>query len=398
MAKKKTSTKKTSSRKTTKKAATAKKTTRKTAKKAATAKKKTTKKASTAKKASTRKTTKKAATAKKTSTRKAAKKTSTRKATKKTPARKTTKKRGARSSKTLDGRSLVDRARECTNLEECRKFIIELGEAIEQSNDWLNEMHDQALSAEQARDLYGEQISDLLEAIDIDRKRISELEAQLKKARRSRSSSSASDAVLRKLTELSTEIQQIRADLKRVASARQPTAERRTKARKAKTADSKSTRKAPQRPASQAVGPFAKYSVLRGAACSLGVGKHGYPPEVCAPAFFPRPVAAEILGTYAQNDYGGLAKWALLTGFPIDDGGSPPRVVQTTATVAKPKSSRKAGSGRKKSGNGRAGGKKASTRASKTSSPSATTRRSGKAAGRNSSQVLDQVLLTIARI
>lgn len=286
--------KKTSTRKSAKK--TAKKTsTRKAPKKTA---KKTSTPKETAKKTSTRKSTKKAATrktTKKASGKSEAKAPSRKPTSKKKTARKSTKKgscgkrcsKGSCSAKALDGRSLVDRARECKNIDECRKFIVELGDAIEQSNDWLNELHDQTLSAEQARDVYGEQISDLLEAIDVDRKRIAELEAELKKARRGGSGAASSDAVLRKLATLDKEIQTIRSDLRRVLAGREPSTERRRKVERAKAPAAKPSRKALQRSAEQTVGPFAKYSVLRGAACSLGVGKHGYPPEVCAPAYFP---------------------------------------------------------------------------------------------------------------
>ena len=148
----------------------------------------------------------------------------------------------------------------------------------------------------------------------------------------------------------------------------------------------------------ESVGPFAKYSVLRGAACSLGVGKHGYPPEVCAPAYFDRSEAAQILGTYAQNDYGGLARWALITGFPIDDQGLP--------QLPRPPKGGKAASGRKAKTSARSRatdpGTKAKAKAARKAAPtsSATPRRTTKITGteRSSKQILDQVLLTVARI
>ena len=139
------------------------------------------------------------------------------------------------------------------------------------------------------------------------------------------------------------------------------------------------------RRASMAPGAFPKYSVLRGAACSLGVGKYGYPPEVCAPAAFPREEAAEILGTYAQNKYGGLAKWALITGLPIDDVAIP---------LMPPTTARKA-DGRKAAAR-RAGGSSTSRRAA---APAPARRGKPKASEeRSNRQVLDQVLLTVAKI
>ena len=389
MAKK--TTKKTPSRKTTKKTPS-----RKTAKKK-TAKKKTTKKKTTKKKTTKKKTTKKKTTKKKT--------------TKKKCAKKCTKKKCA--SKITGGHSLVDRARECQNLEECRRFIVEMGEAIDQSNDWLNDMHSQALSAEQARDVYGEQISDLVEAIDLDKKRIAELEAELKKAQRGGPKSSAAQTVLRKLTEMDKEVRTIRTDLKRLIAGREPSGDRRRQLRKTKAAKTKATsrsrsrsrsslskesagRATPRRATEQTIGPFAKYSVLRGAACSLGVRKHGYPPEVCAPASFPPSVAAEILGTYAQNDYSGLARWALVTGLPIDDMG-----IEAPSPKAKRKSRAKnvAGGTASKKRQTTSSKKATKSRAKTSQSPSPpTSRPASDTSDRNSTQVLDRVLLTIARI
>ncbi len=377
---------------------TAKKSTSRTSTKKKTTKKTSSRKKTTKKKVTKRKTAKKSPARKKTT-----KKTSTRKTTKKAPARKksTKKKTSARKTKCTKkgcakkncahrqptgGHSLVDRARECRDLEECRKFIIEMGEALEQSNDWLNEMHDQALSAENARDLYGEQISDLVEAVDADQKRITQLQAELKKARET-SGSGASETVLRNLAALSKEVKTIRSDLKRLLQGRQPTSERRRTVRQTKKQNAKFER-AEDRATSRGrgrrdvtPGPFAKYSVLRGAACSLGVGKHGYPPEVCAPAHFPRPVAAEILGTYAQNDYGGLARWALVTGLPIDDVRIPAVPTKAAGRKAPKKTSRK----------------KASTSPPRRGKSSKAPKKPH-ATKASSSQVLDQVLLTIARI
>jgi hypothetical protein len=333
----------------------------------------------------------------------------------------------------LDGRSLLDRARNCQDLEECRKFILEFNEAVEQANRWLDDMHNQALSAEQARDLYGEQISDLLEAIDIDRARIAALEADLEKARTKTPKPAATDAVLGKLAELNKEVQALRADLQRVLEGRPPKAERRQRVRKAARAaelregggrrrqvakaeqDTGSRegeragrgpsrkRKDTETPAqggdeapipsrqrgTKAPGAFPKYSVLRGAACSLGVGKYGYPPEVCAPASFSRSEAAEILGTYAQNKYSGLAKWAVITGLPIDDIAVPlvplaPRAVgKDKVTTTAPRR--------------RNAAKVARTAAPRTAMPRS---QGPKAAGveRSNKQILDQVLLTVARI
>lgn len=413
---KRTASKKATKRKSTKKTTASKKaTTRKSAEKTTASKK-------AAKRRSAKKTTSSARTksTKKTATRTTApKKATKRKSTKKaTSTRSRSETSGGRSKGTcskrscgktsLDGRSLVDRAKECQDLEQCRRFILELGEAIEQSETWLHDMHDQALSAEQARDLYGEQISDLLEAIDLDRARISELESELANARRRGSKSSSVDTVLRKLGELRTEIQAIRSDLRRLLQGRPPSAERRRRARTKTATKDKTKPKATKEgtdsrlASSKEVGPFAKYSVLRGAACSLGVGKYGYPPEVCAPASFPRSVAAEILGTYAQNDYGGLAKWALITGLPIDDGGSPPRIIEATVAQDVPRRSRyKAGAGRRtKTSRGRtkaSGSRKKAAKAAAKSSAS-TTPGTPTRSSKGTEQILDKVLLTIARI
>lgn len=409
---------KTSSRSTAKRSATPRKSPKKTSRKKATKKKassrKSTKKA-TKKKASSRTSAKTAA--KKTTKKKATKKTTTKKKTAASrKSKRTETSRGLCTKKTCAsktcgarrrGGSLIERARDCQNLEECRQFIHELTEAVDQANDWLNEMHSQALSAEQTRDLYAEQISDLLEAIDMDRARIAALEADLKKARK-QAPSSASDAVLRKLSALSEDVQQIRADLERMAKGSRTSNRRgsRKTARATKTQRAESSRSRPpatNRRGETSVGPFAKYSVLRGAACSLGVGKHGYPPEVCAPAYFDRSEAAEILGTYAQNDYGGLAKWALITGFPVDDGGRP---VVPRSPSAKPKSKRKAKSKGKatKAASQRTKAPNDEPRRRKTTATtgarSKTTKRSTKVtgSGRSSQQILDQVLLTVARI
>lgn len=320
--------------------------------------------------------------------------------------------------KQLDGRSLFDRARECKDLEECRKFIGEFNEAIEQANQWLDDMHAQALSAEETRDLYGEQISDLLEAVDLDRARIAELEAELKKARAGTPKSAAADAVLGKLAELDKEVRSIRADLRRLLDGRGPSAERRQRARAAErqsqgrrrgrppkaavAAASSSEAPARQRGASNALvvpgsaraaktmrrgagvapGAFPKYSVLRGAACSLGVGKYGYPPEVCAPAAFSREEAAQILGTFAQNKYGGLAKWALITGLPIDDVAVPLPPQPAAGRKAAPSSTP-----RRRTSTGKA----PRSNAGRTKASKATAERSNR-------QILDQVLLTVARV
>jgi chromosome segregation ATPase len=125
------------------------------------------------------------------------------------------------------------------DLEECRRFIAELIDGAEQANTWLNDMHSQALSAEQTRDLYAEQISDLVEAIDIDHARIAKLEAELKKARQGAPKSAASDAVLRKLGDLSREVRAIRADLERLAKGIEPP--RRGRSRSKKTTPTSST-------------------------------------------------------------------------------------------------------------------------------------------------------------
>ena len=126
-----------------------------------------------------------------------------------------------------------------------------------------------------------------------------------------------------------------------------------------------------------APGAFPKYSVLRGAACSLGVGKYGYPPEVCAPAAFSRTEAAEIMGTYAQNKYGGLAKWALITGLPIDDVAIPLNAQAAAAPKARASSSSRRQAQPAKARPGKA----------------------TKAGGESSNkQILDQVLLTVARV
>ena len=314
--------------------------------------------------------------------------------------------------KQLDGRSLYDRARECKDLDECRKFIGEFNEAVEQANQWLDDMHAQALSAEEARNAYGEQISDLLEAIDLDRARIAELEAELKKARAKSPDSATTKATLDELAALSREVQAIRTDLKRLLDGRGPSAERRQRARAAERAAEPRRRGRPRKDASTtqtparaargggdarlvvptpvraaartarrgagaAPGAFPKYSVLRGAACSLGVGKYGYPPEVCAPAAFSRSEAAEIMGTYAQNKYGGLAKWALITGLPIDDVAIP----LNAQAAAAPKAA-------------------ASSGARRQAKPAQARRGKPTKAGSESSnkQILDQVLLTVARV
>ncbi len=374
---------------------------------------KKTSKRKTAKKPSSRsKSTKKApsrATAKKTTKRKAtgSKKASKRKSTKKSTGGCSKKSCKKKSCSARVGGSLIDRARDCQNLEECRRFIAELIDGAEQANTWLNDMHSQALSAEKTRDLYAEQISDLVEAIDIDHARIAKLEAELKKARQGAPKSAASDAVLRKLGDLSREVRAIRADLERLAKGIEPPRRGRRPSKKKVPTSSTASKLSDhaferQRQANETEGRFAKYSVLRGAACSLGVGKHGYPPEVCAPAYFNRSEAAEILGTYAQNDYGGLAKWALITGFPIDDGGrtatsvavplpSTPAAASKSKRKAKPK---KSTSPRKKKA------AKRSSRKAPSTPPSAAQDQPRKtaASGRSSQQILDQVLLTIARI
>lgn len=373
-------------------------TTRKPAKKTA-AKKTATKKASPSRKgASAKKTaTKKAASSRKKSSKGSC---STSQCTKK----KCSKKQCTNRSVPM-GASLVDRARECRDLEECRRFIVEMGDAIEQSNTWINEMHDEALSAEQTRDLYGEQISDLVEAIDLDQKRIVQLEKDLKAARKE-NASAVSQTLLTKLSNLSEEVKAIRSDLRRLLSGREPTAKRRRAQRQSERAServeraaARSTprgRKSAGRGSTEAPGQFAKYSVLRGAACSLGVGKHGYPPEVCAPAYFPRPVAAEILGTYAQNDYGGLAKWALMTGLPIDDVAIP---AAPTKRSPRGRASSGRSSGTKKVAAKSSSRTKRTRTSSRSSAPkSASTSSAAKSGGRDSSQVLDRVLLTIARI
>lgn len=324
----------------------------------------------------------------------------------------------------LDGRSLYDRARECKDLEECHTFIAEFNEAVEQANRWLDEMHAQALSAEQTRDMYGEQISDLLEAIDADKAQIAELEADLKRERAKGADATATKAVLDTLAELGKEVKTLRSELQRLLEGRGLTSARRQQARKtARTAERaqrgrgrprqdayaatepttgaqmlhesggrayRSSAAMEGRPArrrnQQPPGAFAKYSVLRGAACSLGVGKYGYPPEVCAPASFSRSEAAEILGTYAQNKYSGLAKWAIITGLPIDDIAVPlvpmkprgtsdlmPEPAQRQQRAAKP------------------------ARTTPAKAPRTTTKKAA-APERSNKQVLDQVLLTVARI
>jgi hypothetical protein len=321
--------------------------------------------------------------------------------------------------KQLDGRSLFDRARECTDLEDCRKFIVEFNEAVEQANQWLDDMHAQALSAEEARDVYGAQISDLLEAIDIDRARIAELETELKKARAASPKSAAPDAALAKLAELSRQVQGIRRDLQRLLEGRAPSSERRqrvragerastgrrgrpSKAAAAKGATASAgaggtvvapgpvrAAKTTRRRANLAPGAFPKYSVLRGAACSLGVGKYNYPPEVCAPASFSREEAAQIMGTYAQNKYGGLAKWALITGLPIDDVVVP--LTPQPATRRKPATARTPTSTRKPPTN--PGHQRAASPAkARRSKPSKSSEE------RSNRQILDQVLLTVARV
>jgi hypothetical protein len=321
--------------------------------------------------------------------------------------------------KQLDGRSLFDRARECKDLEECRRFIVEFNEAVEQANQWLDDMHAQALSAEEARDVYGAQISDLLEAIDIDRARIAELEAELKKARATSPKSAAPDAALAQLAELSREVQAIRKDLQRLLEGRAPSSQRRQRVRAVerastgrrggrppKTAAAKAATptaedggalvtpapvrtaaKTARRGAHVAPGTFAKHSVLRGAACSLGVGKYGYPPEVCAPASFSRSDAAQILGTYAQHNYGGLAKWALITGLPIDDVVVPlsPQPAGRRRPARTPTSNRKPPTA---SGQQRA----ASSAKARRGKPSKSSEE------RSNRQILDQVLLTVARV
>lgn len=312
----------------------------------------------------------------------------------------------------LDGRSLFDRARECKDLDECRGFIAEFNEAVEQANRWLDDMHAQALSAEQTRDTYGEQISDLLAAIDVDRARITELEAMLEQERSKASDPGATKAVLDTLAVLGKEVKSLRAELQRLLDGRGMTSARRQQASKAARGDQPQpggrrgrARRAPDtasepsvayrsaaplegRPArrrsQQPPGAFAKHSVLRGAACSLGVGKYGYPPEVCAPASFSRSEAAEILGTYAQHKYSGLAKWAIITGLPIDDIAVPLVPLPRRGTAlegAKPKRQRTAEPSRS-----------ATRKAPSTSEKKAVT------AGRSNKQVLEQVLLTVARI
>lgn len=330
----------------------------------------------------------------------------------------------------LDGRSLLDRARNCESVEECRKFIGEFDVAVTQANQWLDDMHAQALSAEETRDIYSEQISDLLEAIDIDRARIVALEADLKKERAKAPDSAATNAVLDKLVELGKEVKSLRSELERLLEGRGLSTARRQQARKATgqgrrargvADDERAVRgrgrprtsqeggprersagesadvggglaretavmegRPTQRLAQKPPGAFAKYSVLRGAACSLGVGKYGYPPEVCAPASFSRSEAAEILGTYAQNKYAGLAKWAIITGLPIDDIAVPlvpmkPRGVgadKVTATVPP---------------------RQRAAKAARAAAPRSGSRKAA-ADERSNKQVLDQVLLTVARI
>ena len=133
---------------------------------------------------------------------------------------------------------------------------------------------------------------------------------------------------------------------------------------------------------------FAKHSVLRGAACSLGVGKYGYPPEVCAPAAFSRSEAAEILGTYAQNKYAGLAKWALITGLPIDDVAIPlPPAMAPRKPGRRRKDDRASTSSRKKT-----------TKAAAKTAPRSSPPKKATKGGRSNQQIIDQVLLTVARI
>ena len=243
-------------------------------------------------------------------------------------------------------------------------------------NDWLNDLQTAALSAEQARDRYAEQVSDLVEALDQDQIKIAQLEAQLTKSRGSQPKTCASEAVLGKLDELSGAIKQLRSDLKRIAQGRPMSASRRREAEHKERADRKSGRPPKAEP-----GPLAKYDLISGAACSVGVGKYGYPPEVCAPAALPRSEAARVLGQYAQNNYVGLMEWATITGLPIRGGGPPP------AQVPEPKA---------QPSKRRASSKK--TTPAKAPASSAKTERTSRRPAKSNGQLLNELLVTIQRI
>lgn len=243
-------------------------------------------------------------------------------------------------------------------------------------NDWLNDLHTTALSAEEARDRYAEQISDLVEALDQDQIKIAQLEAELKNAGGKRSKTCASEAVLAKLDEMSGEIKALRGDLKRVAQGRPMTVSRRQKAERKERSERKGA--ARRKPRTQP-GPLAKYDLISGAACSVGVGKYGYPPEVCAPAALPRSEAARVLGQYAQNNYAGLMEWATITGLPIRGGAPPAEEPKKKAQPAK----------------GRASSKRKATPKTPSTSPKTTSRTKPT---KSNGQLLNELLVTIQRI
>ena len=346
------------------------------------------------KKSSKKTTSKKASTEgsakKKTSRKKSSKKTTSKKASRKTTSAKgetttttgSTKKKTSRKKTASGGPGRPARAvtlgnaQECATLEECRGFIRELSAGARQMNDWLNDLQTAALSAEQARDRYAEQVSDLVEALDQDQIKIAQLEAQLAKSRGSQPKTCASEAVLGKLDELSGAIKQLRSDLKRIAQGRPMSASRRREAEHKERADRKAGRPPKAEP-----GPLAKYDLISGAACSVGVGKYGYPPEVCAPAALPRSEAARVLGQYAQNNYAGLMEWATITGLPIRGGGAPP------AQVPQPKA---------QPSKGRASSKK--TTPAKAPASSAKTERTSRRPAKSNGQLLNELLVTIQRI
>ena len=375
-------------------ATTKKKSSRKKAPTNKPAAKKTSRKKSSKKKTTSRKkSSKKKTSRKKSSTASASKKTTSRKKSskKKTTSRKKSSKKATTSSKkssrTTRGASArpvsLGNAQECATLEECRGFIRELSAGTRQMNDWLNDLHAATLSAEQARDRYAEQVSDLVEALDQDQIKIAQLEAELKKARGARSKTCASEAVLAKLDELSGEIKTLRGDLKRVAQGRPMSASRRREADRKERA----TRKAGRKPKAEP-GPLAKYDLISGAACSVGVAKYGYPPEVCAPAALPRSEAARVLGQYAQNNYSGLMEWATITGLPIRGGGPSVDEPKRTASPAKARaSSKKKTSAKKRTTPPNAPATSTKAKTSSRSKPS-----------KSNGQILNELLVTIQRI
>ncbi|MCH9683898.1 MAG: hypothetical protein K0V04_20870 [Deltaproteobacteria bacterium] len=352
------------------------------------------KKATAKKKATKRKTTKRA-----TEARKAPKKKTT---AKKTTARKAPAAKVKRSpAKKAPPSVLGSRAEECRNVEECRRFIGQLTQAAEEANQWMNDLHNQALDAEQARDLYGEQVAALTHALDADRAELGKLKAKLSKSAPAKPCR-ATKAVLDTLDGLKREVAGLRRDLEQVGKGRAPS---RRRAKQAARTD-----KVPA--TAQQVGRFAKYSVIGGAACSLAATNN----EDCAPVHFSNPVAATILGKHRQHPFAGLAEWARMTGYPVYDPLNVPRPPTKTSNGAAKSRGRKKNSTRKaptskpaapKPSRGKPGRGKAKRRAEAAASSvpvetAATSTPLPSAVAdllpqRKPAQLLDRLLVTIAR-